>query len=433
MGIYKNKNVLTAAGELRCKAEKQLKAKPPEKGFAASVDEPQRLVHELHVHQIELEMQNAELRQIRDELEMSLDKYTDLYDFAPVGYFSFDKRGVILSVNLTGAGLLGIDRDRLTGMNFGQLVVVTGRPLFTQFLRNLFESSEKSSCEVELIHGGMNPLIVKIEAAVDSSIQESRAVIHDISARRQMEDKLEVLHTDLAAHAAKLEAANIELEAFNYSVSHDLRSPLSTINSYCQVIQEQYGASLDEDCLGFIREMYDGTLRMNRLIDTLLDFSRISSVELVREQIDLSMIATESALWLKHTAPQRQVTFNIAEGIIVDGDAALLRLVLDNLIGNAWKYSINRDKTVIEFGETEVAGGKACFVRDNGPGFAMEEARELFVPFKRLPGTTVAGTGIGLATVERIIRRHGGKVWAESAPDKGATFLFTLKPFGRPV
>jgi signal transduction histidine kinase len=172
--------------------------------------------------------------------------------------------------------------------------------------------------------------------------------------------------------------------------------------------------------------MYEGTLRMNRLIDTLLDFSRVTRVEMHRKSVDLSAIAEDVTAELQLAAPECRVMFRIAAGIVVNGDPALLRVVLDNLIGNAWKYAGSREGAVIEFGVTEVDGKRACFVRDNGPGFDMALADKLFLPFQRLAGTDVEGHGIGLATVERVVRRHGGRIWAESKPGEGASFFFTF-------
>jgi light-regulated signal transduction histidine kinase (bacteriophytochrome) len=224
-----------------------------------------------------------------------------------------------------------------------------------------------------------------------------------------------------------MEGAKRELEAFNYTVAHDLRKPLTVVNGYCQAIRELCGDQLDEQCKGHLREAYDGTLRMNRLIDALLNFSRMAHVEPRRETVDLSAMAHEVAAELRLAEPGRRATFRVGEGITVNGDANLLRVVLGNLLGNAWKYTGMQEEALIELGVTEIDGQPACFVRDNGPGFDMAEAEKLFTPFHRLPGAEECrGFGIGLATVERIIRSHGGRVWAEGEPGKGATFYFTL-------
>jgi light-regulated signal transduction histidine kinase (bacteriophytochrome) len=267
-----------------------------------------------------------------------------------------------------------------------------------------------------------------------NSGQECRIAIIDISGRRQLEGQLEILHDDIATRAAELAAANIELaaanielEAFNYTVSHDLRKPLSIIHGYCQLVQELCRDQLDEQTKEFIREIYEGTKSMNRLITSLLRFSRVTRTEMRRETVDMSAMAKAVAAELQLLEPERRVSFRIAEGITGNGDAGLWRIALDNLIGNAWKYSVNREEAVIEFDMTEVDGKPACFVRDNGPGFDMAHADKLYVPFQRIPGIDVEGHGIGLATVERIVKRHGGRIWAESEPGKGATFFFTME------
>jgi light-regulated signal transduction histidine kinase (bacteriophytochrome) len=225
----------------------------------------------------------------------------------------------------------------------------------------------------------------------------------------------------------ELEEANRELEAFNYTVAHDLRKPLTVINSYYQLIREMHGEKLDEQCKSYLQEAYDGTLSMNRLIDALLNFSRMGHVELRREALDLSAMAHMVAAELELAEPARRVTFLIDDGVGAEGDAPLLRVVLDNLLGNAFKYTGMREEAVIEFGTTEADKKPAYYVRDNGAGFDMAYADKLFIPFERLTGAAACrGFGIGLATVERIIRRHSGKVWAEGETGKGAKFYFTL-------
>jgi PAS domain S-box-containing protein len=796
MGSEKDKSLLTEAAELRRQAEDRLLAKKAEFQNLRTGEETQRLVHELEVHQIELEMQNTALRQTRDDLETALDTYTDLYDFAPIGYFTLDHEGVVHAANLGGAGLLGLERSLLLGRHFGLLVTIEDRPAFADFLEKVFASEGKESCEAMLLGKGNQPLFVQIEAVAVASRQECRVAVIDITARKQVqeslrfseeryralfrdnpvmivtldvdgtmlsvnptcasqlgyaidelegqsvlmlfleddrpavaeqlhrclqnpdqvyrwqfrkvhkdggmlwveetaqaiydlngslnllvvcqditerkrveeerekllvqldavlnsinegvviadlagnimtmnssalafheyasveqvrqqlhqlldtfeltdlegrsvpfeqwplsrvlrgeqfvefelrvsrkdkgtsrigsysgtpvqtrsgdvilavvtvrditehkraeaeiqrlasfplmnpnpvleldadgqmtfcnpaakqflekggylasvnplipqdmpeilqtlrnkkpgqflrsmeidgrffeelvyvtpqfqtvriytmditerkraEEQIENLNTELAARAIELEDANRELEAFNYTVAHDLRNPLNVISSYCQVIKELCGEKLDEQCNGYLRETYNGTLRMNRLIEALLQFSRLAHAELKRDRVDLSRMAEEVAWELKATGPDRLVIFRLAEGIRADGDANLLRVVLTNLLGNAWKYTATQKEAIIEFAVTELDGRPVFLIRDNGNGFDMANADKLFVPFQRLPGAEECrGFGIGLATVERIIRRHGGQVWAEGAIGKGSTFYFTLQ------
>jgi signal transduction histidine kinase len=233
---------------------------------------------------------------------------------------------------------------------------------------------------------------------------------------------------ELNASNDQLETTIKELESFSYTVSHDLRSPLTNIHGCCQVLLGMWSDRLDNDCLEFIRTIYGETQRMNQLIGTLLNFSRVTSGEINPVPVDLSDMANALAAGLRQGQPERQAIFRIADGIMVNGDSRLLMVVMENLLGNAWKYTGKKEAPVIEFGMTEVDGRPACFVRDNGAGFDMVKAGKLFVPFQRLHDKTeFAGFGIGLATVKRIIQRHGGRIWAEGEPDKGATFYFTLQ------
>ena len=414
------------AAELRRRAEELLQKTTAETPLSPTEAEPLKLLHELQVHQAELEMQNAELRHAREELETALERYTDLYDFAPVGYFTLDRVAVIRDMNLTGAALLGIERSRLIGRRFDSFVSEEGRPAFTAFLAKLAESRERETYEAPLTQNGGRLLHVQIQGTSAESGKEARLAVMDISERKRMEAKLEGLNTALAARAAELENSNIELETFTSSVSHDLRRPLGNINGYCQVLQQFCADKLDEQCSGYLRSIYEATLTMTGLIETLLNFSRILRVTVHHDTVDLSAMVHALAASLKTAEPDRRVDFRVAEGITVNGDASLLEVVLNNLIGNAWKYSGKRDETVIEFGVTERDGKPAYFMRDNGCGFDMADAGQLFTPFQRLHSEEFEGHGIGLATVERIIRRHGGRVWAKSEPDKGATFYFTL-------
>ena len=227
----------------------------------------------------------------------------------------------------------------------------------------------------------------------------------------------------------QLETANHELEAFNYTVSHDLRSPLTNISGYCQVLLELHADTLDTSCTDYIQEIYQSTLRMNDLIGALMEFSRLNHQELQRQEVDLSTMARIIAAELKAKDKQRHGDFRIAEGVSGNGDSRLLNLVLVNLLGNAWKYTGKKESAVIEFGVTEKGGKKYYFVSDNGAGFDMAESHRLFGTFQRLHSKSdFEGTGIGLATVQRIIQRHGGRIWGEGAVGKWATFYFSLEP-----
>jgi len=234
------------------------------------------------------------------------------------------------------------------------------------------------------------------------------------------------LEERVQTRTALLEAANKELEAFCYSVSHDLRAPLRSIRGFNEILLDIYGPQLDDRGREFLRRACDATDQMDRLIEDLLKLSRVSRAELRSEQIDLSGLATSIAQELKAGEPKREVEFVIAPGCLAQGDVRLVRLVMENLLRNAWKFTGKRTGARIEFGRAE--GPDLTFsVRDNGAGFDMAYADRLFGVFQRLHNTSeFPGTGVGLAIVQRIINRHGGRVWATGKVDGGATFYFTL-------
>jgi PAS domain S-box-containing protein len=252
-------------------------------------------------------------------------------------------------------------------------------------------------------------------------------IIMDITDRVRAKLEIDRLNRELSERATELEVANKELEAFNYTVAHDLRAPLNHTGLYLQTLQQLYGAGLDETAREYLAGGHKNVQRMSQLIDVLLEFSRMKTVEPLREDVDISAMAREIAEELKRTSPERHCIFHIAEGIRVNGDPKLLRVALNNLMQNAWKYTGKKEETVIEVGATELGAKQVYFIRDNGRGFDPADTDKLFTPFQRLPGAEeFKGSGIGLATVERVIQRHGGKVWAEGEPNRGACFYFTL-------
>jgi light-regulated signal transduction histidine kinase (bacteriophytochrome) len=257
-----------------------------------------------------------------------------------------------------------------------------------------------------------------------SRIQAEHVGLQLEAANRQLENT----NRDLEETNRELEGANSELEAFSYSVSHDLRSPLRSIEGFAQILLEDHAQGLDEEARGYLRRVRAASRRMALLIDDLLDLSRVTRSSLTRQMVDLSALAREIAAEIEKSQPDRRVRFVIADGLAVHGDPRLLRVLLENLLGNAFKFTQMKREATIEFGAVTRDEGVAYYVRDNGVGFDKAYATKLFGAFQRLHGSEdFEGTGIGLATVQRIVQRHGGKAWAEGAVGKGATFFFTLR------
>ncbi len=232
---------------------------------------------------------------------------------------------------------------------------------------------------------------------------------------------------ELEKRAAELLAANNELDAFAYSVSHDLRAPLRSIDGFSQVLLEDYGAQLDDGGRDSLHRVRAASQRMATLIDDLLKLARVTRTEMRTERVDLSGMARDIVGEIERTTPDRQVDFAIAPGLEADGDAQLLRVVLDNLLRNGWKYTGKQPQPRVEFTAVDENGDRVFVIKDNGAGFDMKYADKLFGVFQRLHSSAeFEGTGVGLATVRRIINRHGGRIWAEGVVDQGATFYFTL-------
>jgi signal transduction histidine kinase len=260
----------------------------------------------------------------------------------------------------------------------------------------------------------------------DFEMEKSKVELVNEQLEKEIEERKRV-ETQVQGVNIELLASNKELEAFSYSVSHDLRAPLRSIDGFSLALLEDYADKLDEDGRDYLDRVRAATQRMGILIDDMLNLSRVTRSELRLEKTDLGAVARSVATELQKTQPERRAEFQIEEGLEAFVDSHLIRIAFENLLGNAWKFTSKRDSASIEVGRTRDDGTYTYYVRDNGAGFNPTYADRLFGAFQRLHDKNeFPGTGVGLATVQRIIHRHGGRIWAESAVEKGATFYFTL-------
>jgi signal transduction histidine kinase len=263
-----------------------------------------------------------------------------------------------------------------------------------------------------------------LQALADStSVAMEAAALFD-----NLENRVVERTEELNRRTAELEILNREIEAFSYSVAHDLRAPLITIDGFAQVLKETAGGSLDDASIGYLGHIQTAVARMHRLIEDLLGLSRIVRAPMAKTTVDISAMAAEIAKRLRESAPKRSGEFVIAPGLSAQGDVGLMRIVLENLLANAWKFTSKREHAHIELDTVHGAEGGPVFrVKDNGAGFDPRYASKLFGPFQRCHSQAdFPGTGIGLATVQRVVHRHGGKIWVDAQLDRGASFFFSL-------
>jgi PAS domain S-box-containing protein len=274
--------------------------------------------------------------------------------------------------------------------------------------------------------GSLVPQEISLTVTDDGGII---CVVRDNTDRRRSEQEIRQLNSDLRQKTLDLQATNQELEAFSYSLTHDLRTPLTGIYLASQTVVEIYGDKLDETGTSMLRAICQSCERMEELIESMLLLFRVTSTDLNWEDVDLSSLANEVIAGIRLHDPERSVEWSVEEGMTARSDPHLVRILLENLIGNAWKYSARKELARIEFGQTRIGGDTRFFVRDNGIGFDMGAAGQIFKPFQRLQNARgIPGTGIGLTTAHRIVDRHDGRIWAEGEVGVGATVYFCLAP-----
>ncbi|TAK40825.1 MAG: HAMP domain-containing protein [Betaproteobacteria bacterium] len=289
-----------------------------------------------------------------------------------------------------------------------------------------------SQDEIGLLAESFNTMLAEIERATRELEASNRESAREVAERRRAEDEILRLNAELekrvSERTAQLEYTNGELEAFCYSVSHDLRAPLRAIDGFSLALMEDFPKDLSEEAQRYLERIRTATQRMAQLIEDLLNLSRVSRGSLAQQDVDVGDVAKQVVTELRHGEPGRQIEISIWDGMHAHADARLLRAALENLIGNAWKFTSKSAHARIEVGALRDGSRTTFFVRDNGAGFDMAYSGKLFGAFQRLHSTNeYQGTGIGLATVQRIVHRHGGRIWADAKPDKGAVFFFTLE------
>lgn len=382
----------------------------------------------------ELEKLKEEKQKYEDELAQTKAMFEGLFEFAPDAILVIDSRGAIVQVNQQAERLFGYTRDELAGVDHDIVVPDRFRKKHLEDRKHYMSAPHvrRMGTALELYgrrkDGTEFPVDIALGPLQTKDEIVTLAVVRDFTERVKIEADLADQAAELRKRTVQVEEMNKELESFSYSVSHDLRAPLRAIDGYVRMILKQQGDTFDEDTKRQFDMIRDSTKKMGRLIDDILAFSRLGRGELSKSRLNMEALARDAWGELKTTNPDTPADLKIAPLPPGMGDRSLIRQVLVNLLSNAAKFSRAREVPLIEVGGYAAESENVYYVRDNGVGFDMQYYDKLFGVFQRLHSSAeFEGTGVGLAIVQRIIHRHGGRVWAEGKVDKGACFYFTLQ------
>ena len=383
--------------------------------------EAARVLHELRVHQIELEMQNEELRRTQEDLEVSRERYFDLYDLAPVGYFTLSEQGLILEANLTAAKLLGTARGSLVGQPLSRFILPADQDIYYLRRKTLLDSGIPQAWELRVLKKDAAPFWVRVEATTASGPGGTpvwRAVVSDITESKQAE--------------RILKTTNTELREFAYALTHDLQEPLRMVVNFTQLLAEEKAGKLGADGDRYISYSVEGALRIEALLRSLLNYWEITERGGNRlSRVDCNHVLSEALLSLRAAIQQSGAAVTSDPLPTIVADETMLTQLFQNLVGNSIKYR-GAAPPLINISAARIVEGWIFSVSDNGVGIDPADAEFVFGMFKRLHGKEISGTGIGLALCKKVVERHGGRIWVESEPGRGAVFKFTIPTEGPP-
>jgi nitrogen-specific signal transduction histidine kinase len=414
----KNKDKISEAINLRNRAEELLKIDSSKTKQSHIEVDLVKLIHELEVYQVELEMQKEELIDANIKAELAVKNYYELFEFTPACYFSLSKDGDIINLNKSSAQLLGKERNILINSRFGFFISDDSKPVFSLFLRNAFDSGTRQSCEVKIVTDIHKPLFIYVIGLVTKDGKSCNLNIIDITEQKQEERKMKDL-------LEKLTISNRELESFAYVASHDLQEPLRMVTSFMQLLAQQYGDKLDSKAHEYINFAVDGAKRLFDLLNGLLSYSRIQTRGQTFTLVDANIVLNTVLKNLALVISEKNAVIESDRLPVLHADETQLVQLFQNIIANGIKFSNNTPRIYISF-KFDI-DHYLFSIKDEGIGIEPQYFVKIFEIFQRLmPRDQYDGIGIGLALCRRIVERHGGKIWVESEPGNGSTFYFTI-------